>query len=38
MLAKKKPQVLEYPNPSGERGPEWVTFTLEGGESEDFLN
>ncbi|KAL2022983.1 hypothetical protein VTK56DRAFT_4198 [Thermocarpiscus australiensis] len=37
MVAKKKPKVLEHPEPCGERRPEWVTFTSEDGESEDFL-
>lgn len=38
MVTKNKtPPVLEHPNPSGERRPEWVTFPSEDGESEDFL-
>lgn len=38
-LVSKKPKRLEYPDPSGERGPRWVTFgdDNDNGEAVDYL-
>lgn len=37
MPSKKRPRALEYPDPNGQRGPEWVSFTSSDGVSEDYL-
>jgi len=37
MPSRKKPQNLEYPDPTGPRDPEWVTFSSDDGESHGVL-